>query len=162
MRAARREGKDHLRGIAQCLLGFVLETQRQDGSWPYSTDVHGAWEDSFHTGYVLESLIVLQDMGLDVPASTLASGLEAYRRFFGAGGESRLHPKPKSVLDAHSAAQGILTYAARLVQPVKHLDAFELLDAVARAARARSPRSGRSVHRRGPGADTEAGNSTEC
>ncbi|HET9253352.1 MAG TPA: hypothetical protein VFP58_14655, partial [Candidatus Eisenbacteria bacterium] len=54
----------------------------------------------------------LQDMGLDVPASALASGLEAYRRFFGAGGEPRLHPKPKSVLDAHSAAQGILTYAA--------------------------------------------------
>ena len=111
-RAARREGKGHFRGIAQCLLGFVLDTQREDGSWPYSTDARGSWEDSFHTGYVLESLLYLREMGLMVPEGTLASGFEAYRRFFGSSGEARLHPRANSVLDAHSAAQGILTYTA--------------------------------------------------
>ena len=112
MRAARREGKGNLRGIAQCLAGFVLDTQREDGSWPYSTDAHGAWEDSFHTGYVLESLVFMQEMGLAIPEHTFATGFDAYRRFFGDNGEARLHPRPRSVLDAHSAAQGVLTYTA--------------------------------------------------
>lgn len=112
IRAARHEDNGHVQESAVRLARFVVAAQRRDGSWPYSMDPHGAWEDSFHTGYVLESLLYLQELGIQVPERTLTSGFEAYRRFFGPDGESRLHAPADSVLDAHSAAQGILTYAA--------------------------------------------------
>ena len=30
--------------------------QRSDGAWPYAERANGRWVDSFHTGFVLESL----------------------------------------------------------------------------------------------------------
>jgi polysaccharide biosynthesis protein VpsJ len=104
-----------LREIATRLVCFVLAHQREDGSWPYSTEARGQWEDSFHTGYILESLIHVQSYGVDVPHASLRAGFEAYERFFGPSGEARLLPRPDSVLDAHAAAQGILTYATLAV-----------------------------------------------
>ena len=111
-RAAVVEADASFRDIATALIEFVLAHQREDGSWPYSTESRGQWEDSFHTGYVLESLIHVQSYGVDVPHAALRAGFEAYARFFGPSGEARLLPRPDSVLDAHAAAQGILTYAA--------------------------------------------------
>ena len=111
-RAADVEESPRFREIASRLVGFVLAHQREDGSWPYATDPRGQWEDSFHTGYILESLIAVQSYGIDVPHAALRAGFEAYERFFGSDGEARLLPRADSVLDAHAAAQGILTYAA--------------------------------------------------
>ena len=111
-RAAAVEESPRLREIASRLVGFVLAHQREDGSWPYATEPRGQWEDSFHTGYVLESLLAVQRYGIDVPHAALRAGFEAYPRFFGSDGEARLLPRADSVLDAHAAAQGILTYAA--------------------------------------------------
>jgi len=111
-RAAAVDESPRLREIAKGLVGFVLAHQREDGSWPYATDPRGRWEDSFHTGYVLESLLAVQAYGVDVPHGALRAGFEAYLRFYGPDGEARLLPRGDSVLDAHAAAQGILTYAA--------------------------------------------------
>ncbi|HET9941369.1 MAG TPA: hypothetical protein VFR25_09755 [Candidatus Eisenbacteria bacterium] len=111
-RAAAVEESPRFRENASRLVGFVLAQQREDGSWPYATDPRGQWEDSFHTGYILESLIAVQAYGIDVPHAALRAGFEAYGRFFGSDGEARLLPRADSVLDAHAAAQGILTYAA--------------------------------------------------
>jgi hypothetical protein len=110
-RAASADTSPRLRDIATRLTSFVLAMQREDGSWAYSTEPRGQWEDSFHTGYILESLLTIQSYGVDVPHATLRAGFEAYGRFFGPSGEARLLPRPDSVLDAHAAAQGILTYA---------------------------------------------------
>jgi hypothetical protein len=111
-RAAVVDESPRLREIATELVGFVLAHQREDGSWPYATDPRGQWEDSFHTGYVLESLLAVQAYGVDVPHAALRAGFEAYPRFYGPDGEARLLPRADSVLDAHAAAPGILTYAA--------------------------------------------------
>ncbi|HTK69343.1 MAG TPA: hypothetical protein VL857_06025 [Candidatus Eisenbacteria bacterium] len=111
-RAAVTDTAPEVREIATRLVGFVLAQQREDGSWPYASEPRGQWEDSFHTGYVLEALIEIQKYGIDVPHAALRAGFEAYWRFFGSDGEARLLPRPDSVLDAHAAAQGILTYAA--------------------------------------------------
>src|SRR6185295_4121778 len=89
-----------------------LSQQREDGSWPYSSDPGGAWEDSFHTGYVLEALLNVRAQGIPVPDETLTRGFGAYSRFFDTDGGARLYPSPSSSFDAHSAAQGIITYAA--------------------------------------------------
>ncbi len=111
-RAADVAESPRLQEIAEQLVGFVLAHQREDGSWPYATEPRGQWEDSFHTGYVLESLLSVQKYGIDVPHGALRAGFEAYPRFFGLDGGARLLPRHDSVLDAHAAAQGILTYAA--------------------------------------------------
>ncbi len=101
-----------LQDLAYGLVRFVLGSQRADGSWPYAVDRGGGWEDSFHTGYVLESLLQVREHGMDVPREGLERGFDAYRRFFDSNGGARLGASPTTPYDAHSAAQGILTYAA--------------------------------------------------
>lgn len=38
-------------------IAYVLQSQRDDGSWPYSTDGTDAFVDNFHTCFVLKSLL---------------------------------------------------------------------------------------------------------
>ena len=104
------EERAEARGLASELTTFVLATQRPDGSWPYALDAGAEWEDSFHTGYILEAMIDVDRYGIEIPRDALARGFEAYRRFFDDDGAARLRPDAASPLDAHSAAQGILTY----------------------------------------------------
>jgi hypothetical protein len=110
-RASQMTGSPWQRELAARFVRFILAAQRQNGSWPYGVGPAESWEDSFHTGYVLESLIQAQSHGITVPERAVMRGFEAYRRFFGAEGEARLFPRADSPLDAHSAAQGVLTYA---------------------------------------------------
>lgn len=95
------------------LLQFAIAEQRQDGTWAYARERRGAWVDSFHTGFVLEGLLALPEWGWSVPDEVIRRGFEAYDRFFDPDGGARLYREAGSVLDAHSAAQGIVTYAAR-------------------------------------------------
>ena len=93
------------------LLQFALSAQREDGTWPYSVESRGSWVDSFHTGFVLEALLDLRGWGWNVPEPALERGYAAYRGFFDPDGGGRLFRRPKSPYDAHSIAQGILTYS---------------------------------------------------
>jgi len=97
---------------AERLARFVLANQRSDGSWPYAADRGGDWEDSFHTGYVLESLLYLARTGIEIPPEALTRGVTAYMEFFETNGASRLYRSNSTILDAHSAAQGIITCLA--------------------------------------------------
>ncbi len=112
LRAARYEAAPEFTDLAGGLLRFVLQAQRSNGSWPYAAEPGGDWEDSFHTGYVLDSLLSAKECGYTVPHDALARGFEAYERFFGPDGSARLYARSGAPLDSHSAAQGILTYAA--------------------------------------------------
>ncbi len=94
------------------LTRYILDSQLENGGWPYAPDRRGRWEDSFHTGFLLESLLHLRRDGVEVPNEALRRGFASYRRFFDADGGARLYAFPESVHDAHSAAQGIVTYAA--------------------------------------------------
>jgi len=94
------------------LLQFTLASQREDGTWPYSPETRGGWVDSFHTGFVLESLLDLREWGWSVPDAVLLRGLAAYEAFFDADGGGRLFRRRESPHDAHSVAQGIVTYSA--------------------------------------------------
>ncbi len=94
------------------LLQFALAAQREDGTWLYSTEARGGWVDSFHTGFVLEALLRLREWSWTVPDAAIQRGFDGYEGFFDADGGARLFLRPGSPLDAHSTAQGILTYAA--------------------------------------------------
>ena len=113
-RVAHARPQDDFQALADQLTRFVLGAQRRDGSWPYSIDGGGGWEDSFHTGFILEALLDLRRLGVSVPREAVARGFAAYGRFFDSDGGARLFLKPGSPLDAHSAAQGIVTYASWL------------------------------------------------
>jgi hypothetical protein len=94
------------------LLEFAISAQREDGTWRYSEEARGTWVDSFHTGFVLEALLDLRARGWTVPEPTLRLGFQAYEGFFDPDGGARLFRRAGSPYDAHSAAQGILSYAA--------------------------------------------------
>ena len=103
---------DRMRGQTARLLHFALSTQREDGTWPYSEESRGGWVDSFHTGFVLEALLDLREMGWSIPDVALLRGLAAYEGFFDRDGGGRFLRQTGSPYDAHSAAQGIVTYGA--------------------------------------------------
>lgn len=86
--------------------------QRPDGSWPYGEGEAGiSWADSFHTGYVLISLLRLRvlDSAID---DAIARGARFYERFFGPRGESRLWSNRLYPEDGHSAGTGLTALAA--------------------------------------------------
>ena len=102
---------------AERLARYILDSQLENGCWPYAPDRRGRWEDSFHTGFLLESLLHLRRDGVDIPTEPLRRGFASYRRFFDADGGARLYATPGAVHDAHSAAQGMVTYAAAADEP---------------------------------------------
>jgi hypothetical protein len=48
--------------VAERNLNFVLETQRPDGSWPYSVDGERDFVDHFHTCFVLKALAKIEHL----------------------------------------------------------------------------------------------------
>ncbi|UCG57959.1 MAG: hypothetical protein JSU70_00355 [Phycisphaerales bacterium] len=49
-------GDARLKEISFASMGYCLAHQRDDGAWPYAETKIQSWVDSFHTGFVLESL----------------------------------------------------------------------------------------------------------
>ena len=105
---AREDARQLVRGV----IAYAVETQRPDGTWPYAPDPRGGWVDSFHTGYILESLLELRARGETVPEDALARGFAAYAGFFDDEGGGRLLAEETAPYDGHSTGQGVLTYAA--------------------------------------------------
>ena len=133
LRAAARSGEVDLAVVGGRLLRFVLRAERGDGTWPYACERGGGWLDSFHTGYVLESLIHARDLNFPVPDGVLSRGIDAYGRFFEPDGGARLTLHPSSPFDAHSAGQGMVTYGAIAATPAASRSLRELARTAARA-----------------------------
>jgi hypothetical protein len=108
------------RGIA--VARTVCAYQRPDGSWPYAEHAAGRWEDSFHTGFILEGLLLAKRYEQsDLLDQVLATGGRYYAEaFFGPQGEPWYSPARHYPLDAMSAAQGleVLPALARVVPEV--------------------------------------------
>lgn len=54
--AAKNFGRDELLAVAGGNLNFVLESQNDDGSWPYAKDGVRHFVDHFHTCFVMKAL----------------------------------------------------------------------------------------------------------
>ncbi len=93
----------------------TLDAQRPDGTWPYGEAAGLEWVDSFHTGYVLDSLCRLEGVDPRIPAA-IERGARVYASgFFDADGRARLWRGKRYPEDAHSAGTG-MTVLARLAQ----------------------------------------------
>jgi hypothetical protein len=108
-----RTGETSYCDLANRAAQFVIQRQRNDGSWMYGAGDKQQWIDSFHTAYVLSSLFRI---GKSCPAGNaeilkaVREGYDFWRNsFFLADGwpkyyHDRLHPA-----DAHAAATAIVT-----------------------------------------------------
>lgn len=112
-RLARQTGRQDMRTAAEEGLRWTVARQRADGSWPYGEQPHLAWVDNFHTGYVLDSLMLCGRAGVQVDSdAALELGLDYYRReLFDDDGAPRYMPRSLYPIDAQCVAQAIKTMA---------------------------------------------------
>jgi hypothetical protein len=60
-------------------VAYVLQSQRNDGSWPYSTDGADDFVDNFHTCFVLKNLVKIWSLtGDDEVREAIGAGYEFY------------------------------------------------------------------------------------
>lgn len=79
--AARRFGRDDYRYTAERNLNFVLEQQRDDGSWFYAADGVRDFVDHFHTCFVLKALAKIESLtGHEGCSRAIENGVDFYAR----------------------------------------------------------------------------------
>ena len=92
---------------------YVVQQQREDGSWAYGRAPGQQWVDNFHTAYVLLSLWRIVKAGNGAESDlhhALKRGYEFWReRFFLADGWPKYYDDSLYPADAHAAATAIIT-----------------------------------------------------
>lgn len=100
-----------LKTAADQSVAFVMNFQKENGAWIYSTSNVGSWVDNYHTGYVLDCLdeyIKCTEEKKWEPA--LEKGLEFYlNNFFEEDGTPKFYDKNVFPIDCTAAAQSLLT-----------------------------------------------------
>lgn len=96
---------------AKKAVGYVMKYQKPDGSWNYAETNIQKWIDSFHTGFVLESLQHYLDASGDSAfAGHLTKGFDFYiNHFFLEDGTPKYFHNQTYPIDVHSGAQGLVT-----------------------------------------------------
>ncbi|UCG30902.1 MAG: delta-aminolevulinic acid dehydratase [candidate division WOR-3 bacterium] len=94
---------------------FTLSRQNSDGSWCYGLSPQQKFVDSFHTGFVLVSLVNIM-ANLDHTDNKrferiLLKGYEFYKKtFWESDGCPRYYRDKRYPIDLHCSAQGIITF----------------------------------------------------
>lgn len=112
-------GEEELRDTAKRSVAYVMRYQNADGSWYYAETNIQKWIDSFHTGFVLESLKHYIDGTGDRSFHlNLKTGFDFFiNHFFLEDGTPKYFHDRIFPVDIHSAAQGLVT-----LTKLKHLD----------------------------------------
>lgn len=90
---------------------FCTNRQNPDGSWYYSPLKHHQWIDSFHTGFILESIAqYMQYSGDNSLRQNLESGFTFYiDNFISPEGLPKYYHSNLYPIDLHSASQFVVT-----------------------------------------------------
>ncbi|MBS1763453.1 MAG: delta-aminolevulinic acid dehydratase [Bacteroidetes bacterium] len=106
-------GKEEYKTIAGSAVAFVMNHQRSDGAWIYSTSDAGTWVDNYHTGYVLDCLHAYQHCCNDLTwQQQLEKGINYYlKNFFEDDGMPKFYDKKSYPVDCTAAGQSLLTLA---------------------------------------------------
>ena len=106
-------GEDQLCEAAERATRYVVNNQREDGSWTYGVDPKQSWIDNFHTAYILFSLkriIDVSSFGSEFRPA-LERGYEYWKNnFFLAEGWPKYYHDDPYPADAHAAASAIVTF----------------------------------------------------
>lgn len=119
----RADRQDMLQAAAEGV-SYTIAHQRSDGAWRYGETPSTSWVDGFHTGYILDALLLCERCGLlvDVQASR-RRGLDFYRRsLFLTDGTPKYYERRTYPIDAMSVAQGIQTFALAAQEDAAHLE----------------------------------------
>jgi hypothetical protein len=126
-------------------LARTVAAEQPDGTFPYGEGSGLQWADSFHTGYVLDSLADLIELDPAVEPA-LRRGADSYlERFFGPAGEAYLWPGRRYPQDGHSAGTALTTLSTLAARGVIEV---ERIDPIARRVATHVVRDGHTVHRR--------------
>ena len=106
-------GARELRSTAERAARYVINHQREDGSWSYGRATSQSWVDNFHTAFVLFSLVrIINDceLGADF-RQALGRGYQYWSaNFFLADGWPKYYHDNPYPADAHAGASAIVTF----------------------------------------------------
>ena len=104
-------GEKKLFDLAKKAVQFVINHQKDDGSWGYSLHSKGDWTDNYHTGYVLDCLDEYQRMTNDSEYElNIKKGYLFYKNnFINPDGSPKFYFDKQYPIDCTSASQTILT-----------------------------------------------------
>ncbi len=120
-RAATIENNFHDRDVIGSTVSWALARQTADGGWAYGDANHHRWEDGFHTGFNILSLLAIRDAsaagGLDperiAPEEPIRRAANHYAdNFFDDDGRPAYYRHKPWPIDAHAAAVAVLTLLA--------------------------------------------------
>ena len=130
-------GNKEILSLAKKSIYFTIKHQLSDGAWYYGEPKKYQWIDSFHTGYVLESIYTyMMSTGDKIVEEKLAKGYRYFlTTFFKSDGTPAYYNHKTYPIDIQCASQGIQTlvnlrsyddsslYLARLVArwTIKHM-----------------------------------------
>jgi len=94
-------------------LRYSMKRQREDGSWFYAEREVQHWIDSFHTGFNLESLRRVLNLGVAKEyESAYRRGVEFYAdKFFLADGTPKYYADRLYLVDVHAPAEAIYFFS---------------------------------------------------
>jgi len=110
-RVSRHTGEEKLAQVARRCARYLLKHQQGDGSWPYAETRIQQWKDSFHTGFVLDSLqTIVQNAEFEEGLEALNRGLVFFKEnFFEPNGDVRYYHNGVHPLDIHCPTQALVT-----------------------------------------------------
>ena len=114
-RVGALQGSEELCSLAVRAARYVVNQQREDGSWAYGADASQSWVDNFHTAYLLGSLHRIigscEAAQTDEFKKSLQRGFEFWRDgFFLADGWAKYYHDTLYPVDTHAAATAIATF----------------------------------------------------
>jgi rhamnogalacturonyl hydrolase YesR len=97
--------------LAKQATDFLMNHQKEDGSWGYSLSNNGGWTDNYHTGYVLDCLDEYQKLMKDCDYSEkIKKGYSFYvKHFITDEGVPKFYHNNTYPIDCTAASQTILT-----------------------------------------------------
>ncbi len=110
--------------LAEKSFTYTASRQNEDGSWFYGEAKNQKWIDSFHTGYVLESLYnYIGYTGNSEFMPNLLKGIEFYKaNLFLPDGTPKYYNNKIYPIDIQCAAQAIQTFSILSAMDRKYLD----------------------------------------
>lgn len=105
------DGDVTLKQEAAKAVDYVVDSQREDGSWAYARYDHRSWADNYHTGYILDSLdSYMTNTGDYSYSDNLERALSYYvGNFFTKEGAPKFYNNKIYPIDSTSAAQSLLS-----------------------------------------------------
>ena len=113
IRLYRFTKEDEIKQAALDSLGYCIKYQQESGAWNFAEAKEQQWVDSFHTGFVLESIrhFLILDEATQW-RKNYESGVDYYaRNFFLEDGTPKYYDNKIHPIDIHAAAEAIFFFS---------------------------------------------------